>query len=418
MNSEKELISQIDGLIHPRSIAIVGLPRGMKTGKLFLIALQDQGFSGPIYPVNPSTAEIDGLKTYPSLSDIPGHVDLAIVLVPQKNTIHVLRECVEKGVKGAVLFTAGYKETGSEEGRMMEKEITDIAKAAGIRLIGPNGMGIYSPSSGLSFFPQLSKTSGPVGFISHSGSLTNILGRIAPKKGVFFSKMLSLGNECDLASADFLTYLGEDDNTGLIGAYIEGVKDGGYFFRSLKKASHKKPVILWKVGLTPEGSRATASHTGAMAGSKEVWEGMVRQAGGIPVVGIEELIDSLMGFALLPRDLGKRLAVISGPGGTAVAAAEACGREGLFLAELSDSTRTRLGQFVPATGTSLRNPIDVGMSASLDIEIYLEAAKAAVSDKNVDAVLVAGTGMDPETNRTFRDGMIQVHRDSQKPFSW
>jgi acyl-CoA synthetase (NDP forming) len=314
----------------------------MKTGRVFLTALLDQGFDGKIYPVNPRADEIDGLKAYPRVADIPGPVDLAIVLVPNQKALDVVRECAAKGVKGAVLFTAGYKETGTREGEAQEEALVQAARSGGMRLIGPNGMGLYSPKTGLSFFPKVSKDPGSVGIISHSGSLTNILGMIAEQKGIRFSKVISSGNECDLTAADFLTYLGNDSDTALIGAYIEGIKNGPYFLDALRQASFKKPVIVWKVGLTSEGARASASHTGAMAGSQDIWQAVVRQTGIIPVVGFEALTDALMGFSMFPSNTGDRLAVISGPGGLAVSAAEACGREGLKLSDLLPATRSKL----------------------------------------------------------------------------
>ena len=258
---------QINSLFNSRSVAVVGVPRGLKTGSVFLTALLDQGYSGRIYPVNPRADEIAGIKAYPSVAAIPGPVDLAIVLVPRQKTLGVVRECVAKGVKGAGLFTAGFSETGTREGQDLEDELVQAARSGGMRLIGPNGMGLYAPKTGLSFFPGVSKEPGPVGLISHSGSLTNIMGTIADTKGIRFSKVVSSGNECDLTAADFITYLGNDPDTGLIGAYIEGIKNGPDFLDALKQASCNKPVILWKVGLTPEGARASASHTGAMAGS-------------------------------------------------------------------------------------------------------------------------------------------------------
>jgi acyl-CoA synthetase (NDP forming) len=415
-NTAQELIAQLDSLFHARSVAVVGVPRGMKTGKFFLMALLDQGFPGHIYPVHPYTEEIEGLKAYPSISAIPGSVDLAIVLVPKHLALSVVRECATKGVKGVVLYTSGYRETGTVEGEALEQELVHVAQSSGMRLIGPNCMGLYAPKTGLSFFPQLSREPGPVGIISHSGSLTNILCRMASEKGIRFSKVVSLGNECDLTSADFLTYLGKDPDTGVIGAYLEGIKNGPYFLNALREASLEKPVVLWKVGLTSEGGRAASSHTGALAGSREIWEGVVVQGGAVPVLGFESWVDVLMGFSLLPPFMGDRMAVISGPGGLAVSAAEACGRVGLSLAELSAETRYTLATFVPPTGTSLRNPIDVGLTASLDMEIYIRAARAAAADPGVDAIVVVGIGLIPETNQRYTEGMIQARKDFKKPF--
>ena len=416
MNNPQGLIARLDALFHPKSVAVVGVPKAMKTGRLFLMALLDQGFPGRIYPVNPQAKEIDGLKAYPSVASIPGPVDLAIVLVPHDRTLSVIRECATKGVKGAVLFTAGYKETGTHEGKALEEELVRVARPSGMRLIGPNCMGLYCPQTGLSFFPGLSREPGSVGIISHSGSLANILGRIAPQRGIRFSKVVSLGNECDLTSADFLTYLGKDPDTLVIGIYLEGIKDGPFLLNALKKASVEKPVILWKVGLTSEGCRAASSHTGALAGSRDIWEGVVLQGGAIPVTGFEAWMDALMGFSLLPSRLGDRLAIISGPGGLAVSAAEACGSVGLRLAELSPQTRSTLARFVPPAGTSLRNPIDVGLTASLDTEIYIQATRTAAADPGVDSVVLIGTGLTPEANRTYTESMIQAREDFQKPF--
>ncbi len=415
MTSPQDLITQIDDLFNSRSVAVVGVPRGLKTGSVFLTALLDQGYSGQIYPVNPQADEIAGLKSYPSVTDIPGPVDLAIVLVPQSKTLDVVRQCAAKGVKGAVLFTAGFSETGTREGAALERELVHTARAGGMRLIGPNGMGLYSPKTGLSFFPGVSKEPGPVGMISHSGSLTNILGTIADTKGIRFSKVISSGNECDLTAADFLTYLANDSDTALIGAYIEGIKNGPYFLDALCQASLNKPVIMWKVGLTAEGARASSSHTGALAGSRDIWQGVLQQSGAIPVVGFEALTDALMGFAMLPANPGDRMAVISGPGGLAVSAAEACGRAGLRLADFLPETRSKLSKLISFSGTSVLNPVDVSLTAHFDLEIFFQSTRITAADPGVDAIIVIGCGLTPETNQIYVDGMIQVQQECQKP---
>jgi len=413
--SVQDAAAQIDALFHARSVAIVGVPRGMKTGKLFLMALLDQGFDGRIYPVNPRADEIDGLKTYPSIAAIEQPVDLAIILVPSRHALDVVRECADRGVKGAVLFTAGFSETGTAEGQELEQELVRAARAGHMRLIGPNGMGLYSPRTGLSFFPGMSRRPGPVGMISHSGSLANILGRMAGQRAIRFSKVISCGNECDLTVADFLTYLGRDPDTGLIGAYIEGIKNGPDFIRALRRASLKKPVIMWKVGLTAEGSRASASHTGALASAPEIWQAVLRQTGAVPVAGFEALVDALMAFSLLPDNPGDRMAIISGPGGLAVSAAEACGRLGIRLAELSSATRSELQPVIAASGTSLRNPVDVSLEAHFNLDIFFHAARTLSRDPGVDAVMIIGCGLDPEANGRYTEGLIKVYRQYRKP---
>jgi acetyltransferase len=174
-------------------------------------------------------------------------------------------------------------------------------------------------------------------------------------------------------------------------------------------------VIIWKVGLTPEGSRASASHTGALAGSRKIWQAVVRQAGVIPIVGFEAWLDALMGFSLLPSNIGPRVAIISGPGGLAVSGAEACGNEGLELAELSEQTQTELAKFVPSTGTSLRNPVDVSLTAHFDLDIFKQAARTVAADPNVDAVAIIGCGLTPADNQTFVNNMIRFRKESRKP---
>lgn len=413
---EKELFAQIDELFYPRSVAIVGLPQGMKTGKLFLLALQDMGFSGPIYPVNPNAEVIDGLACYPDVASINAPVDLAIVLVGRDAAPEVVQQCAARGVKGAVLFTAGYKETGSIRGRQIEEEMVITARAAGMRLFGPNCMGLYAPASGLSFFPGLEKKPGRLGLVSHSGSLANIIGREAGKLGMAFSKAVSLGNEADLQSADFFSYFAKDSETGVIGAYLEGIIDGRYFFESLKAAAAAKPVVLWRVGLTAEGGRAASSHTGAMAGSEQIWQGLVRQCGAVSVAGWDEWVDTLMAFYLLPQAKGKRMAIISGAGGLAVSAAEAVGRQGLLLASLSENTRQQLAVHVPPTGTSLLNPVDVSLNAHMDMNIFSQTARIVADDPGVDAVAIIGSGLDETTNSAYIEAMIRAQKSSGKPF--
>ncbi len=416
MTANDSIFKELDALFKPRSIAIVGLPQGMKTGKLFLLALQDMGFPGPIYPVNPKAERIDGLSCYPSVSAIDAQVDLAIVLVARQLAPQVVAECAQKGVKSVVLFTAGYKETGTEAGRRIEAELVETARSGGMRLFGPNCMGIYAPRSGLSFFPGLSKEAGHLGLISHSGSLANIIGRQAEEKGLAFSKVVSLGNEADLQCADFLTYFADDPETMVIGGYIEGVKDGGYFLDALKTAAAKKPVILWRVGLTPEGSRAAASHTGALAGKERIWQGLMNQCGVISVAGWAEWVETLMAFYLLPQVSGKRLAIISGPGGLAVSAAEAVGREGLEMAGLSKRTVDALSQTIPPTGTSLANPVDVSLTAHMDMRIFARTAALVAADPGVDAVVMIGSGLDEDTNKQYAEAMINARNSSGKPF--
>jgi acyl-CoA synthetase (NDP forming) len=329
--------------------------------------------------------------------------------------LSVIEACARKGVKGAVIFTSGYGETG-QKGLALQQKIVRVARSGGMRLIGPNGMGLYAPDSGLSFFPELSRQTGNVGLVSHSGSLANILGRMASRKGLYFSKAVSIGNECDLSCPDFISYFAQDASVKVIGAYIEGIQDGPAFLSAVRNASLAKPVIIWKMGLTQAGARAAASHTGALAGSAEIWDAVARQAGVLSVHGFEAFLDALMAFSLLPDKVGRRMAIISGPGGLAVSAAEACSAEGLWMATLAADTRAELADLMPPTGTSTANPIDVGLTASLDVNIYIETARRTAMDPGVDAVVVIGIGLDQETNEQYTQGILNVQKASRKPF--
>ncbi|MBW1816100.1 MAG: CoA-binding protein [Deltaproteobacteria bacterium] len=406
---------QLDAIFHPESVALVGLPRGSKMGKIFLTALVESGFEGAIYPVNRKTTEIEGLKTYPSVMEIPHPVDLAVILVPNHSALSVVRECAAKGVRGAVLFTGGYRETGSDEGKALEEELVREAQASGLRLFGPNCQGLYCPASRISFYPGFSMNPGPVGVISQSGSLATILCNSGPGNGIYFSKVVSLGNECDVSSMEMIKYLKADSDTGVIGAYLEGIRDGDGFLKSLRETTVTKPVVLWKVGTTPEGSRAAASHTGALAGSWEIWESTVRNEGGVLVSGLEAWIDALMGFSLMPSDLGDRLALVSGPGGLALSGAEACKTEGLRLSDMSNWDSNGFDLEISSRKESTFNPIDLGSEDSLAPETCLKVVRTVANELEVDAVVLLGTGLGEDANRRLSETIIQGHASVKKP---
>lgn len=406
--------SQLDSMFYPRSVALIGLPRDLKMGKLFLISLTDQHFKGKIFPVNPKTAEIDGYTSYKSVLDIEDKVDLAIIIVPNHRVVETVRECAAKGIKGIVLFTAGFRETATAEGIKAEEEFLEVARKNEMRIIGPNAMGLYCPESGISFFPQLPRKTGDAALISHSGSLANILCRIGPEKGIFFNKAVSVGNECDLSSSDFLDYFSADKDIRIIAAYLEGIRKHRTFLERLKIAAETKPVIIWKMGITEEGAKAASSHTGAMLTQPHIWKGIVRQTGIISVNGFEEWVDMIMGFYHYPPNPGKRIAIITGPGALGVSASEACGLNGLDLVQLSPETKRKLSAAIPETGTSVNNPVDIGLSASLDIPLYERALRITIEDDGVDAVFLIGIGLSDELNSTFVNSVISLKSETQK----
>ena len=403
-------------IFYPRSIAIVGLPRGFEPGRVFLLGLLEQGYSGDIFPVNPKADFIEGLRVYPSLKRIPAEIDQAIILVPAPAVMPILEECGHKGIKTVVIYTSGFAESEDDAGKKREEEIQQIAQKMGFHVIGPNCMGIYHPKNHMAFFPGMPREPGKVGMISQSGSLTILLSRLAEPRGVRFSKMISSGNECDLNTCDFLEFLGQDPDTEVIGAYLEGVKNGPNFLRALKEASKKKPVIIWKAGRTPGGGKAASSHTGSLAGSRMAWAALKKQSGVLMAGNLEEFIDLLAAVYYLPKKVGRRLAILSGAGGPAVSAADACEEYGLQLAELREQTQGLLRAILPKTGTSVNNPVDLGLASVFEVDLYGRAAESVGLDPGVDALIFQGRGVTPELDIKYATLLIEVQRRIRKPF--
>jgi acyl-CoA synthetase (NDP forming) len=409
-------MKDLNSVFWPRSIAIVGVPRGFEPGRVFLRGLLDQGFSGEIFPVNPKADFIDGLRVYPSLKAVSAEIDQVIIVVPAQAVMPVLEECGQKKVKAVVIYTSGFAETGGEEGRRREEEVQQIARKMGFHVIGPNCMGIYHPQNHMAFFPGMPREMGKVGMISQSGSLTILLSRLAEPRGVRFSKMISSGNECDLNSSDFLEFLGDDPETEVIGAYLEGVKNGPAFLRALRETSRNKPVVIWKAGRTPGGAKAASSHTGSLAGSTMAWEALKGQGGVLMAKNPEEFMDLLSVCYYLPKKVGKRLAILSGPGGPAVSAADACEEYGLQVAQLQAQTRAELKAILPKTGTSANNPVDLGLASVFEVDLYGRAAACVGLDPGVDALIFQGRGVTPELDIKYATLLVQAQQKIRKPF--
>jgi len=325
---------------------------------MFLDSLVKLGYRGRLYPVS-SREEVSGLKAYRNLKEIPGTVDHVISLIPAAATLDLARDCVVKGVKSLQLFTAGFAETGEAEGVELQRELVNIARGGGVRLIGPNCMGIYCPASGMSYCPDFPPEAGEVAFISQSGSYTYLLVRMAAARGIRFSKVVSYGNGADVNEIELLDYLSGDAETEIICAYIEGTRDGPQLLRALSRAARAKPVIVIKKGCTPAGTRGASSHTGALAGDDSVWEGAIKQAGALRVDDVEEMVDMLVTFRFLPLPSGRRAAVLGVGGGASVRASDHCEAGGLILPPVPAAVRARLKQFVPLAGSMLGNPVDV-----------------------------------------------------------
>jgi acyl-CoA synthetase (NDP forming) len=404
--TERNILAELDPIFHPRSVALIGASgKQGKIGRVLMERFLDTGFQ-EFYPVNPRESEILGVKAYRTVTDIPGPVDLAIVLTPTDAALAAVKECAAKGVRVIVITTAGFGEAG-EEGKELQREMVRIARESGARIIGPNCVGIYCPSSKLPFPLPASQDSGTVGVVSQSGFFADFLTVTATANGIRFSKAISCGNESDLNVIDFLEYLGEDPETEIIVAYLEGVKDGRRFYNLAKEISKKKPIILWKGGVTEAGAKAAISHTGSMAGSGPIWEAALRQAGVISVKSFEEVIDSLYALHLQPLPRGRRVGIISGPGGTAVSTTDRCLEMGLEVPPFSTHTLERLRKTMPQVGGSIHNPIDLSLASVVNPRFHGDALRIVVDDENIDMLLViAVVGGEP-----LRDLILEAMAD-------
>ncbi|MFC1966840.1 acetate--CoA ligase family protein [Chloroflexota bacterium] len=348
-------MANLNRLFYPRSVAVVGLSGDSGN---WVNPLLELGFKGKIYPISRTLSECEGLRVYPSIEEVPDNIDLVIVRIPARSTPQLMEECVHKGVRFAQLYTAGFSEVGGE-GPALEKEVVEIAARGGVRVLGPNCMGVYCPSSHFSWRADFPRESGCVAFLSQSGWNAVQLAMLGATREVRFNKMVSYGNAADLNESDFLEYFAADKETKVIGAYIEGVRDGQQFFQALRKAAQVKPVIVLKGGHSQAGTRAAASHTGSLAGTGMIWESMLRQAGAIEIHALDELIDVALAFLCLPAIESGDVAVICTGGGLGVISADECEEAGLTVPPLPEKAVKALRRFVPPEGTGIRNPLDL-----------------------------------------------------------
>ena len=347
----------LEDILHPRSIAVVGASDSGRGGG-FVKPLQELGFKGDIYPVNPNHDEVMGLKAYASVKDIPGHVDFVISSIPASKVLDMIKDCAEKSVKGIHLFTARFSETGRTDAAELEREILAQARKGGMRLIGPNCMGVYYPAHGLAFGEGMPRESGGIGLASQSGGAVGEIVGFAAQRGVRFSKAISYGNALDFNECDYIDYFAQDPQTKVLLLYIEGVRDGKRFLDSLQKAARVKPVVVIKGGRGEAGGRATASHTSSMAGSRRIWESLTKQAGVITATDIDELVDIAVALNYLPPVKGRHVGVVGGSGGGSVLAADLCEEAGLNVIPLPENIRQELRKQGSPIWDWVGNPVD------------------------------------------------------------
>jgi len=372
----------------PRSIAVLGASsRERGGGNQFIWSIKSMGYEGTIYPINPTAEEIIGLKCYPSLAAVPEVPDLVIVAVSAGRAEQALEECIAKGARNIHMFTAGFAETGEEEGAALAEKLRKIAAKGKLNIVGPNCMGIYSPRGKISPWGPLPTEVGPVAMITQSGALGSEFVRMAPDYDLRMSKVISYGNGYVLDCTDYLEYFENDPETRFIAMYLEGVRDGRKLLQQVQRINPKKPIVILKAGLTSAGAKAAASHTGSLAGENAVWDAFFAQSGAIRVESIEEMVDVLQALVKLPPCTGRGTMIIGTAGGNGVVATDILAREGLEVPDMSDDIQKELRTFVGVAGTSVRNPMDVGMQLR-GPEDFFRVLDVVVKDPNIDIIFM------------------------------
>ena len=362
-------LHELDPIFHPRSVAVVGVSSregqpntGGGMGGFFGSLIEGGFDQGRLYPVNPKVDEVRGLRCYPSLTDCPDPVDHIICQIPAPGVPALVDEAIAKGVRSIHFFTAGFSETGDAELAAIEAEIVEKCRVAGIRLIGPNCMGLYVPGSGLAFMSGFPTVPGNVFLLSQSGANAGDIVSSLTALGVRMSKAVSYGNGADLRASHFLEYAASDPQSEVVTAYIEGVQDGRAFFEALRLCAAEKPTIVLKGGITDAGARAANSHTGSLAGSVDVFEAACRQAGAIRARTLDELVNLVIASTSELRNVrGNGVALIAGGGGFSVLSSDQLALEGLDVPPMSGAVVDELREFIPVAGTSVNNPIDANL---------------------------------------------------------
>ena len=396
MESEKK--SDLRPFFEPGSVAVFGsLREEWGEGYMVIRNMLHFGFTGDIYPVNPSYSEVLGIKAYPTVNEVKGPIDLAMVITPPPTVPAIIEQCAQKGIKAVIVGTEGFAEAG-EAGARLQQQLVDMAHSNGVRLIGPNTIGIVNTSNGLVTNPypvdydRIWK--GNIAYASQTG-FVGAQGQPLEDRAYPISKMCDFGNKCDINEADLLDYLLGDAETKAIALHMEAVKGGRRFMDTLRKVAARKPVLIFKVGRTEQGARASASHTGSLVGSAQVCDTVFKQAGAIQVRTWQEFWEIPKVFASQPLPRGNRFAIVTPTGGAGVVAVDAAVEAGLAIAQLSDATVDRLVRF---HANLSGNPVDLGPSMVLTedpLSVLEGTISAVLDDANVDcATIVLAAGME------------------------
>jgi acetyl coenzyme A synthetase (ADP forming)-like protein len=379
----------LDSLLRPKSIAVVGASRRAGSiGNGMLKHLVGSSFTGPVYPVNPTADSVNSVPAFPSIGALPTVPDLAVIVVPKQLVLRVVRECVATGVKGIVVITAGFREVGGD-GVELERELLALVRENGLRMVGPNCMGVMNTSPAVSMnatFAPAMPPNGPIAFMSQSGAMGMTILDYAMEYGIGISQFVSMGNKADVSGNDLIEYWQDDDEVGVILMYIEGFGNPRHFTTLARRATRRKPVLAVKAGRSEAGAKAASSHTGALAQVDIATDALFAQCGVLRADTVEALFDAAIAFSKAPLPKGRRVAVLTNAGGPGIIIADACEGFGLEVAPLSDETQARLREHLPAEA-SVANPVD--MIASATPEQVERAMRIISADPGIDAVIAS-----------------------------
>lgn len=403
-------------LFNPRSVAVIGAsPNPLKMGHQCLLSLSGGVFPRPIYPIHHQEKEILGMPAYPDLQQVPGEVDLAILAVPASESISALQACQKKGVRGAVIITAGFREIDNPEGEKLQEKMTAVASQGGIKIIGPNTFGMVNIHANLnaSFTPIFSCLKpGPISVISQSGGVSHLIAYQALDNGVGLGKVIGLGNRCNVDFADLLPYFARDDQTKCLILFIEGLDDPKPLVAAIRNIVPQKPVVAMKAGRYSASVKAARSHTGSMAGRYEIYEASLRQAGAIVLEEPDELLDTAKILFMLLPSAGRNVAVMSFQAGPGILLTDAVVRHGLRMATFSRSTQEKLNCLLPPL-TIRTNPVD--MAFAKDERAFEETVHLILHDQNVDALVIFLLHHPFMTPRRIKDPVLRQKQRSGKP---
>ena len=427
----KEALSGREALqiaFHPRSAAVAGVsirPKATFNGMRWFKMIRRYGVVKRFYGLNPRGGVLrSGTPLYPSLRDVPDEVDYLISVIPAHAVLDLIDQAAEKGVRVMHLVTAGFGETGLADRAELGDELLRRAKAYGIRLLGPNCMGVHTPIGGVIWMEDADPRPGRVAMLSQSGANASEVVMRAQPRSVRFSYVASYGNAVDLNESDLLDYLADDADTDVVLGYLEGIKDGRRFVPLARRLAARKPFVVLKGGATDAGGRAAASHTGSLAGSAEVWQAVVRQTKLIEVTSNDELLDIAVVAERLAGVQGRRVALVGRGGGHSVLAADAIARAGLELPPLSETTQERLSAYLPPAGNSIRNPVD--SDVPWDSDDFLPALKAVGDDPQIDFVILqakidnlpaGGSASDPGFEEGLGDRLLSAAEEVSVPLA-